>query len=421
MESQVNTSLFNMVMSLSDALDLVSPVVTGHHKRVAYISAQIAEKMKLGATAKKDILMAGALHDIGAFSFDQDFKILFSEEVEDFEKITKHAHLGAKLLDKFSPFAELANMVCHHHAYWEDTKEKDIPQESYILHLADRVEVALDEEKEILEQRSEIEKKLDDKKGGKFSPAVVDAFLAVSEVEAFWFKLVSDKIDRNLRQQVSETTINLTLDLLLGLAKIFGHIIDFQSSFTATHSSGVAATAEIMADLVGLTKADIKKIKIAGYFHDLGKLIVPNDILNKNGQLTEQEYNIVKQHPFYSYQILEGISELEEIKNWAAFHHERLDGSGYPFKLRESQLSVQARIMGVADVFTALMEDRPYRSGMDKEQALKILKNMVANGKLDGELVAILSDNFAEVNQLRKFVQQWERNQYSEFCSHCSN
>ena len=126
--------------------------------------------------------------------------------------------------------------------------------------------------------------------------------------------------------------------------------------------------------LMGFSAWECQLIRVAGNLHDLGKLAVPAEILEKSGQLTDAEYNLIKGHSFYTYHILEAIDELEIITAWAAFHHERLDGSGYPFQISGDQLSLPARIVAVADVFTAITEDRPYRVGMDPDQALSVLR-----------------------------------------------
>jgi HD-GYP domain-containing protein (c-di-GMP phosphodiesterase class II) len=205
------------------------------------------------------------------------------------------------------------------------------------------------------------------------------------------------------------------MDGLLGISQLFSRIIDFRSRFTATHSRGVAASAEALAMLMGFSAWECQLIRVAGNLHDLGKLAVPTEILEKSGQLTDAEYNLIKGHSFYTYHILEAIDELEIITAWAAFHHERLDGSGYPFQISGDQLSLPARIVAVADVFTAITEDRPYRVGMDPDQALSVLRKMAAEGALDKGVVGVLADNLGEVNLVRLRVQEDAHREYEEF------
>ena len=123
--------------------------------------------------------------------------------------------------------------------------------------------------------------------------------------------------------------------------------------------------------------------------HDLGKLNTPDQILEKPGPLNEIERSIMNQHSYETYEILRHIDGLGEVARWAAYHHEGINGAGYPFHPSERNLSVEARIIAVADVFQALVQDRPYRKGMSLEQVLGILDDMTARGKTDAAIVAL--------------------------------
>jgi len=121
---------------------------------------------------------------------------------------------------------------------------------------------------------------------------------------------------------------------------------------------------------------------------------VPNEILEKTGQLTSQEFSLIKQHTYYTYRILEQIDGFGTIAEWAAYHHETLDGSGYPFRIKESQLKNGSRIVAVADVFAALTENRPYRQILLPSKVKSIMCSMVDNKKIDGNLVQDLFTHF---------------------------
>ncbi|MDZ7672826.1 MAG: HD domain-containing protein [Halanaerobiales bacterium] len=147
-------------------------------------------------------------------------------------------------------------------------------------------------------------------------------------------------------------------------------------------------------------------MEIAGYFHDIGKMAVPNSVINRKGKLSDEEWALMKTHTFYSYYVLDNIKEVPEMKEWAAFHHETLDGKGYPFNIGKSKLSLGARILGVADIFTALTEDRPYRKGFKKDMVVKILRENVENNKIDQKVVESLIDNYESYNELRNESQK---------------
>lgn len=147
-------------------------------------------------------------------------------------------------------------------------------------------------------------------------------------------------------------------------------------------------------------------MRLAGYLHDLGKLAVPAEILEKPGKLTREEFAVVRSHTYHTYRVLERIPGLETVNEWASFHHERLNGQGYPFHKDDTSLSLGARIMAAADVLTAITEDRPYRAGMSRDKAAQVLDSMVNGGSLDGEVVDLLKQNFDTVNVVRETVQR---------------
>jgi HD-GYP domain-containing protein (c-di-GMP phosphodiesterase class II) len=194
-------------------------------------------------------------------------------------------------------------------------------------------------------------------------------------------------------------------------------IIDFRSPFTATHSSGVSATSECLGRLAGLGDHECFELKVAGFLHDLGKLAIPTEILEKPGKLTDEEFNIMRGHTFYTFRALEPIEDLHQINQYGSYHHERLDGTGYPFRLSHKDLPLGSKLLAVADVFTALTEDRPYRKGMSNEQSLIILEKMGENNKLDAKIVKLVRDNFAEINRIRISAQTQSRREYREFLS----
>jgi HD-GYP domain-containing protein (c-di-GMP phosphodiesterase class II) len=155
--------------------------------------------------------------------------------------------------------------------------------------------------------------------------------------------------------------------------------------------------------------------EIAAYLHDLGKLAVPSEILEKRDRLTQAEWGVMRTHAYYTYQILNPIEALNLVASWSSLHQERLDGSGYPFHVGEDDLPLGARVMAVADVFTGLTEDRPYRKGMTREGALEVLHDMVAKGELDARLVSLLEEHFEAITRAREEAQLRAVREYEAF------
>lgn len=413
-KKDMNIPLFDLLTCLSDVIDLVNPELADHHKKVAYIAYCLAAQLGLAKKERNKLLLAGKIHDIGALSCQERINTLHFE----LKNSQWHAEMGAELLKGFKPLEGVAQLVRFHHVIWDGGAGKiahgeAVPVGSHILHLADRIAVLVGRRHHILNSSAGICKRIKAHSGSMFMPELVDAFMVLAKKESFWLDLASSSLGPLLRRRVRLETLDLNLDGLLSLGQVFASIIDFRSRFTATHSSGVAASAAAMARLAGFSERECQMMTVAGFLHDLGKLAVPTEILEKTDALSPQERRIVRCHPFHTYRALEGINDLALINSWAGFHHETLDGQGYPFRLHGRDLSLGSRIMAVADVFTALTEDRPYREGMTVENTLGIVAEMVKRKALDGNMVVLLEQHVDEINQLRETAQRESTKKYN--------
>ena len=164
--------------------------------------------------------------------------------------------------------------------------------------------------------------------GDTFSPDLVQCFRELAVQESFWLDFASSRIYRVLLDMIAWPRVELKLDELEQIVMIFSHIVDFRSPFTATHSAGVATVARELAKRMHFSEKDCRLMHVAGFLHDLGKVAVPNSILDKSEKLDPGEFDVIRAHTYYTYQILSTIVGFEDIASWAAFHHERLDGKG---------------------------------------------------------------------------------------------
>jgi len=413
MAQEMKSTIFDLVICLSNVVDLVSPALVDHHKRVAYLAYKIGTELGLTAGQRRELALAGALHDVGALSLAQRMTLLEFEATH----AQEHSDTGYLLLNMFEPFTSAAHIIRFHHVPWdegrgEEFQGKEVPLGSHIIHLADRVAVLIDKEQEILGQAKGIVKRIQEQSGKMFIPQVVEAFQDLSSKEIFWLDASSLTLGSILSREVMLGSVELDIPTLRGLARMFHRIIDFRCPFTATHSHGVAATAKGLAGYAGFSQRECQMMEVAGFLHDLGKLAVASEILEKPNQLSPEEFNVIKKHSFHTYRSLQTLGDLDTINTWASFHHERLDGGGYPFHFAGSDLPLGSRIVAVADVFTALTEDRPYRQGMSGENALKVIQLMADKKALDHDIVALLRINADEINGLRIAAQTASKEEY---------
>lgn len=410
--------LFEVAKGLSGALDLLDQAVVAHHARVACLAHSIATEINLPSDERQQVLRAGLLHDIGAFSLKERLEFL-KFNVEEWYG---HSEMGFRLVKSFPPFSEAADLIRFHHAPWsngrgEEFKGNEVPVGSHILHLADRVSVIIRSDRDVLGQTRQIREKIEENSGRLFMPELVEAFKSLCGRESFWLDVTYPQIDLVLEEKSEPATVESNLEQLESLAKLFCRIIDFRSRFTATHSTGVAAAVERLAALSGCSDRDSGLLRIAGYLHDIGKLGVPSEVLEKPGPLSSVQWNAMRKHPYLGYRVIGSIGALDTVKHWVAFHHERMDGGGYPFHRKASELPVEARILAVADIFTALAEDRPYRPPMSKGKAVTVLGELATSGAVDGDVLGLLVRNFDEVDSARKAAQRMVITEYESFYS----
>ena len=164
--------------------------------------------------------------------------------------------------------------------------------------------------------------------------------------------------------------------------------IEIRDLYTRGHSVQVAELSVKLARAMGFTEKELTLIEFAGLLHDIGKIAIPEMILQKKGHLTTEEWSIIKKHPGHSVKIIEPVFNLKPIQDWILYHHERWDGEGYPFGKEGKEIPIQSRILSVCDTFSAMIEDRPYRKGLAQDQVKKELKR-VAGTQFDPGIVDI--------------------------------
>jgi len=323
----------------------------------------------------------------------------------EWEHENDHCENGAALLAKSGMLVRFADIVRHHHTHWNELAELDLPEVKRMaancIYLADRVDIltlaSLRDNSNVLLGVADTRERILERRGTWFHPELVDAFLELSRSEAFWFRLEGDQVAGYAASWLEhERDGYISFAELRGLFHIFSVIVDAKSSFTSKHSDAVARLARFLGEQMGLDQRCCELLELAGLLHDLGKLRVPDEYLEKPGKLSDEEYAIVRRHSFDTYNVLKNIRGLEDVALWAAQHHERVDGSGYPYHLRKNELSLEARIVAVADVFQALEQQRPYRGPLPPESILAVLREEEQAGKLDPDVIACVAANLDE-------------------------
>lgn len=391
-------SLKELAVPVIKAIDSCNYLLKSHHRRTAVIAYHIGKKIGLDQDRLFTLVISAAIHDIGALSV-QERDLLIREDVQN---PRPHCDMGCKMLSSFPPFADVAKVIKHHHIRYTSSlgmPDGEVLLESHILHLADRVDIIVNPDIFVLKQKASVVEKIRANAGTVFHPQVFEAFAAASVPDIFWIEINNLELDQLFRRVDSSLNFTLSLDNILEFALTISRIIDFRSHFTASHSYTVANLAYEIGNIFGFSRERCLKLKISGYLHDIGKIGIDPGLIEKNGPLTDDEFDLVKLHTYYTGQILSSLSISEwfnEIVCWAQNHHEKADGSGYPYALQAENLDLGCKILAFSDVIAALMEDRPYRKSLSIDTAFEIIRDKLAD-KISPEMFAVIAQHKLEI------------------------
>jgi HD-GYP domain-containing protein (c-di-GMP phosphodiesterase class II) len=422
--------LTDVLAALSFALDLTEGQPMGHALRTGLIGMELAARLDLPLQMRRDLYYASLLKDAGCSSNAAGVFEIFgtddiaakrarmvtdwSNDVRAAMYALEHAAPGASWFERAKRVATLAKqgtraaarlvqVRCDRGAdivmqlgfgrgaaetvraleeHWDGhghplgLKGEQIPLTARVLGLAQILEVfgagggpyaglAL------VRRRS----------GKWFDPTVVEACLGMEPMLARWLAMST----RELREEVSQAepghaSLLAGTSTLRRVAHVFAGIVDAKSPFTGVHSQRVADVSVAIAEHLGWSKVRVEETRAAALLHDLGKLSVPNSILDKPGALDPGEWEIMRMHALYTERILEHVKGFEWFAFASASHHERMDGSGYCRGLGGDSLPELSRVLAVADVYDALSAPRPYREALPSEEVFAIMDRDGARG-----------------------------------------
>jgi HD-GYP domain-containing protein (c-di-GMP phosphodiesterase class II) len=309
-----------------------------------------------------------------------------------------HCIRGEMLLQKVSMYCDYAPAIFYHHTHWNafpNTVDNDTRNNANLIYITDRVDalrVQLGDS--TIDEKNAIRQTIEKYASTLFSQEFVEAFLAISTSDSFWFYMEPEALDGYFMEWIEQgESTTYPFCTIKEIAQMFADIVDAKSTFTSEHTCGVAKLARFIAQLYPLQEDEQETVELAAFFHDLGKLRVADAILHKNGALNVDERTQMNRHGFDSNIILRKINGFQTIARIASMHHETLDGQGYPYQLSGDQIPIEARILTIADIFQALVQNRPYRLGLTPQEAYEILSEMCAQGKIDPSLLTLVHDN----------------------------
>lgn len=399
--------IIGLLSAFSFALDCVEAelihVTSNHGKRVAYMSVCMAEKMGVSDDALRDLAACALLHDNALTQyineeFYSDISNIDTLKVSSDDitprQLGMHCIYGEKNLEKYPFKTGVKDVILYHHEEADgsgpfEKKWTEVPLFTRIIHFSDMLDAFCKAQKFDEDVFNKAVNFIEKNKDKRFDSEVTKMFFDAFDKDEF-SRLGDEHIEEYFWEKVPCEKSFYSFNVLKDLADLFAKIIDYKSEFTSRHSLGVARTASKISEIMGYDKVICDKMYLAGTLHDVGKIAIGNEILEKPARLTDEEFAKMKNHAGYTYMILSKVDGFEEIRDIAAFHHERLDGSGYPFGKRADELTTLQRIMACADIYQALTEKRPYKDGMDHDKACEILKDMADKNWIDKNITEVI-------------------------------
>lgn len=352
-----------------------------HSNRTCYIALKLASEISSSKEFLEEVYTASTLHDVGVCGS-------LKKSHKDINFTTLHTVRGYSLAKRLPLSEDICDAIKFHHENYNGTgphklKGEEIPIIAQIIRLADLFEVIYDYDKPNFVQRKKILNWFLSKENIIFSSDILKSFTNIQSNDFFWWDYESMGFSSEIKNSIALNKSHpLTVDELKSIALVFAELIDNKSNFTFTHSKNLADLVGKVSDFLNYDYETKTRLEIAALLHDIGKLAVPESILNKNGALTDIEFSVIKSHVYYTRIILSKIKGFEDLVDIAANHHEKLDGTGYPLGLKAEDLSFEARLMAICDIYDALTSKRPYKYGMPKDKTFKILSNMEKSNKI---------------------------------------
>lgn len=397
--------LNDMLYALSYALDYVEAEFVGvksyHSARVAYLCVRVGETYGMSPEALLKLAAAAVIHDSALTEYKGASKTSgVRPEVRDSSPnfLRGHCEPGERNASILPFYEDIRGAVLYHHERADGTgafrkKADDTPLLAQLIHLGDQLDNQFPLDFVDETKYARMSAYLERESGRLFSPELVQRFKEMFPVP-MGAELEGEQAGDVLRSALPQLPLEYDAAQIQALAAVFARIIDYKSHVTCMHSRGIAEKSGQLGAFLGMETEKCTKLYLAGALHDIGKMAIPTEILEKPDKLTKDEFEVMKTHAKISWDILQKMNGLEDVAEWAAFHHEKLNGAGYPFGYTAERLSREDRILACMDIYQALTESRLYKKGFSHEKSIGIMREMVAGGFIDADITAAIDECF---------------------------
>lgn len=397
-------NITNVLRTVNSAYEKFDKNACFHSLQVAYLTLKICKNLDIDEDTKNSLVIAAYFHDFSAE------KTNMSDSLDKYEKgnaVREHCILGYLLFKFLLPKSDICKFILYHHnTYDVDYIINDIenPLESNIIKLADDISIY-----NIFNEQASVNDVIDflNERAYMYNPNYLNRFLDTNAKMAIE-NVLNESYKENFWKEVD--LLNYKVITIENIIVCLAFIIDCKCDITNFHSLSVSNTSCMLGKYFNLSENEYYNLKIGSLLHDIGKIAIPNEILKKEGSLTKAEFEIMKNHVVYTYEILSNLKH-ERILNIASNHHEKLNGKGYPRGI--SNLTLSEKIVAVADIFVALIQKRSYKDRFSKEKVIEILNNCVIKGEIDKEVVNTVIENYDYLEKMNNELYLLYNNEIS--------
>ncbi|MCL2210157.1 MAG: HD domain-containing protein [Treponema sp.] len=385
----------SLIVTITSALDSVEKELLGassnHGKRIAVLCTKMGKLLGKNTKEISGLTNCALLHDNALTEY-----ILATRMGGHYDStMKKHCEYGQRNADLLGFNTNINNFILYHHERADGKGPYGIfegggPVEAELIAIADSIDVVRHLQNLKFDDLASVQKTIREETGKKFGKIAAQAMLEVMDwptVESLKDEFINETSGAFLVPWVAD----MEDKIIFNLVNFITRIIDYKSVFTKHHSTQIANMAYLMGKYYNYNQEEIMKLYLASALHDLGKLETPTAILEKPGKLTDDEFLIIKKHVFKTRKLLENIDGFQDICEWASNHHEKLNGTGYPFGKKADELDFNSRLMTCIDIYQAVREERPYHPPRSHKGAILLLDKMADNGETDKSIVNDIS------------------------------
>ena len=398
-------SMDKLCMVFSRAFDIIENQQLGssenHSLRVAVLCSAMGKRLGYDDDTISAIATCGMFHDsaLTEYHLSQEAGALRERNM------VLHCEKGQENVSWLPFKTNIDKFILYHHERGDGQgpfkkKEHEIPLETALIAAADAVDATHHLQHVPVDELPALRKKIASRANIYATNTAIEALLDVFN-EDLLEKLRDVNIARTIECELPPWEVELHDPRVICIGEFIARVIDYKSIFTHLHTSQIANRSWIMSGHYGYGIEERNALFLAASLHDIGKIAIPTAILEKPGKLDDEEFNIIKQHVKITLDWLSEIPGFELIRNWAADHHEKLNGLGYSRGKAESALDFNARLMACIDIYQAVCESRPYHTARNHEETMYVLRGISSKCLIDEKIVKDLDDVMAEYSMRR--------------------